>query len=233
MERVGDVPAILGPYNLVDIGTGVMTAFAVGLALYHRARTGHGQQVFSSLSQTATFHQTPFMLDYAGKTWDEPRGWAALGTGPLQRFYQARDGWFFLGAKPGEAECVSTALGLSAFDEARFEACVAQREVSECVQRLRAAGIAAQQVVELPDLMQDPWVREHTLSVTQCSEEVGDVTYPGLSVRMSGTPMRVGPAAKKPGADAESVLSEVGLADSIPKLEQRWVLQTQNLPSAW
>ncbi len=233
MERVGVVPAILGPYNLVDIGTGVMTAFAVGLALYHRALTGNGQQVFSSLSQTATFHQTPFMLDYDGRTWDEPRGWTALGSGPLQRFYQALDGWFFLGATPGEQECVSNAFGLLAFDEASFEACVAQRAVAECVQRLRIAGIAAQEVVELPDLMQDPWVREHGLSVTQCSDEVGDVTYPGLSVRMSDTPMRIGPAAKKPGADTQSVLSEVGLADAIPKLEQRWVLQTQNLPSAW
>jgi len=40
------------------------------------------------------------MLDYEGKTYDEPRGWFAMGTGPLQRFYQAQDGWFFLGARP-------------------------------------------------------------------------------------------------------------------------------------
>ena len=89
MDRVGEVPAILGPYNLVDIGTGVMTAFAVGLGLYHRLLTGEGQHVQSSLSQTATYHQTPYMLDYAGKVYDEPRGWHAKGTGPLQRFYRA------------------------------------------------------------------------------------------------------------------------------------------------
>jgi crotonobetainyl-CoA:carnitine CoA-transferase CaiB-like acyl-CoA transferase len=233
MERVGEVPAILGPYNLVDIGTGVLTAFAVGLGLFHRTRTGHGQQVFSSLSQTATFHQTPFMLDYAGKTWDEPRGWEALGPGPLQRFYRASDGWFFLGARNDDASKVARALGLDAFDEAAAERRFAQRGASDLVQLLRGAGVSAQAVVQLPDLMQDPLVRANGLSVTQCSEEVGEVTYPGLSVRMSETPLRLGAAARKPGADAESVLAEVGLAEAIPRLEEKWVLQTLKLPSAW
>jgi crotonobetainyl-CoA:carnitine CoA-transferase CaiB-like acyl-CoA transferase len=233
MERVGEVPAILGPYNLVDIGTGVLTAFAVGLGLFHRTRTGQGQQVFSSLSQTATFHQTPFMLDYAGKTWDEPRGWGTLGTGPLQRFYRASDGWFFLAAHDDDTSMIVRALGLDAFDEAAAERCFAQRGASDWVETLRGAGVSAHAVAQLPDLMRDSWVRAHGLSVTQCSEEVGDVTYPGLSVRMSDTPLRLGAAARKPGADAESVLAEVGLAEAIPRLEEKWVLQTHNLPSAW
>ena len=123
MHHVGDVPAILGPYNLVDIGTGVLTAFAVGLAVYHRARTGQGQQVFSSLSQTAMFHQTPWMLDYAGKEWTEPRGWEATGTGPLHRFYQAQDGWFFLGARATDAAVVHETLGLPSIEESALERC--------------------------------------------------------------------------------------------------------------
>lgn len=233
MQRVGEVPAILGPYNLVDIGTGVLTAFAVGLGLYHRARTGAGQQVFSSLAQTATYHQTPYMLDYAGKVWDEPRGWHALGTGPLQRFYQSQDGWFFLGARANDASRLASVVGLVALDEQALERCFALRPTAVWVHRLRSAGISAHPVVQLPDLMRDAWARERGLSVTQCSEEVGDVTYPGLSVRMSRTPVRLGAPARQPGADAESVLSEIGQAEAIPTLERRWVLQTTNLPSAW
>jgi crotonobetainyl-CoA:carnitine CoA-transferase CaiB-like acyl-CoA transferase len=231
MERVGVVPAILGPYNLVDIGTGVLTAFAVGLALFHRARTGHGQQVYSSLSQTATIHQAPFMLDYAGKSYDEPRGWTALGSGPLQRFYRASDGWFFLAET--RAERVRAALRIEDVDEATLEQAFAQRRACEWVEQLRAAGVAAQEVAHLADLMQDPSVRARGLSVTQCAEVVGDVTYPGLSVQLSGTPMRLGAPARPPGADTASVLDEVGLADEIGKLEQQWVLQTEHLPSAW
>jgi crotonobetainyl-CoA:carnitine CoA-transferase CaiB-like acyl-CoA transferase len=105
--------------------------------------------------------------------------------------------------------------------------------VAVWVERLRAAGISAQAVVSLRDLMIDPWVRAHGLSVTQRSEEVGEVTYPGLSVRMTGTPARVGAPARQPGADGAAVLAEVGLADAVEGLERQWALQTTNLPSGW
>ena len=231
MDRVGDVPAILGPYNLVDIGTGVMTAFAVGLGLYHRLLTGRGQHVQSSLSQTATYHQTPYMLDYAGKVYDEPRGWMAKGTGPLQRFYRAQDGWFFLGARDEDAGRVQEAVGVKVLDdlEARFP----DRPVAHWVDLLREAGVSAQAVVSLPDLMADPWVREHGLSVSQCSEEVGEVTYPGSSVQMSDTPVRLGPPVRQPGADGPAVLAEIGLGDAVEQLERQWALQTTNLPRGW
>ena len=42
MERTGTIPAILGPYNLVDIGTGVLGTFATALGIYHRLRSGTG-----------------------------------------------------------------------------------------------------------------------------------------------------------------------------------------------
>ena len=240
MDRVGTVPAILGPYNLVDIGTGVMTAFAIGLAVLHRQRTGQGQHVLSSLAQTAMYHQTPYMLDYAGKTYDEPRGWEALGTGALQRFYQARDGWFFLGARPEEAGRVGEVVGVpsaAGLDDGALAAALEARFVEDArsvwVDRLREAGLSAQAVVRLPELMTDPWVREHGLSVSQESEEAGEVTYPGPSTRLSETPVRLGQPARQPGADGVDVLREVGLADAIPALEREWVLQTTNLPRGW
>jgi len=240
MDRVGTVPAILGPYNLVDIGTGVMTAFAVGLAVLHRLRTGEGQHVISSLAQTAMYHQMPYMLDYKGKTYDEPRGWEALGTSALQRFYQAQDGWFFLGARRSEVGRLGEVVGIPApgdLDDASLaaalEARFAQDARSAWVNKLREADISAHAVVRLPELMVDPWVREHGLAITQESEEVGEVTYPGPSTRLSETPVRVGRPARQPGADAEDVLGEIGLAASIPALEQQWVLQTSNLPRGW
>ena len=64
MERTSTIPAILGPYNLVDIGTGVLATFATALAVYHRLIAGQGQHVHASLAQTATYHQAPYMFDY-------------------------------------------------------------------------------------------------------------------------------------------------------------------------
>ena len=52
------------------------------------------------------------MLDYQGRVANEPRGYEALGTGPLQRFYQARDGWFFLAATTADASRLGAVEGL-------------------------------------------------------------------------------------------------------------------------
>jgi crotonobetainyl-CoA:carnitine CoA-transferase CaiB-like acyl-CoA transferase len=98
---------------------------------------------------------------------------------------------------------------------------------------LRQAGIAAQAVINLPDLMCDPWVREHGLSISQTSEEAGAVTYPGASVSLSSTPMRVGSAARRPGADAHVVFGELGSAEMVPALERAWALQVADPPPGW
>jgi crotonobetainyl-CoA:carnitine CoA-transferase CaiB-like acyl-CoA transferase len=234
------VPAVLGPYNLVDIGTGVMTAFATALGVYHRLVTGSGQHVQASLAQTATYHQAAYLLDYRGVVSDEPRGWEALGSGPLQRFYRAADGWLFLGARREDSarlagvEGLESAAGLDGPALERvLEARLAGLPAAEWVDRLRRAGFGAHAWVSLAELMTDPAVRAQGLSVSQVSEEAGDVTMPGLSVALSATPMRVGAPARRPGADAEPVLQDIGLAGSLGSLERAWVLQVVNAPPGW
>ena len=239
MEHTGTIPAILGPYNLVDIGTGVLATFATALAVYHRLSAGQGQHVRASLVQTATYHQAPYMLDYQGRVAREPRGYETLGTGPLQRFYQARDDWFFLTATAVDASRLSVVEGLQTANleasmlEQVLEARFTELPTAIWVDRLRQAGVSAHAVVPVAELMADPWVRSHGLSVTQIVEDVGDVTMPGLSVRLSATPMRLGSPPHRPGSDAEAILQELGMAETVPALARAWVLQTSDLPSAW
>lgn len=239
MERTA-LPSVLGPYNLVDIGTGVLGAFATALALYHRLRTGQGQRACTSLVQAGTYHQAPYLLDYAGHVADEPRGYAALGAGPLYRFYRGRDGWFFLAAHATERERLAEALGLpevarlhGADLERALEAGFAERTAAECVACLRRAGISAQVVVSLAELMVDATVRARGLSVTQEVTGAGPCTMPGLSVHLSDTPMRLGQPPGRPGADAAAILAELGMAEELPRLERAWVLRASDLPPAW
>ena len=67
MERTGAVPAILGPYNLVDIGTGVLAHLRNGAraCITVCERAGPARRRLAGC-QTATYHQAPYMLDYAG-----------------------------------------------------------------------------------------------------------------------------------------------------------------------
>ena len=62
---------------------------------------------------------------------------------------------------------------------------------------------------------------------------VGDTTAPGLPVRLSRTPMRLGDPPRRPGSDAPAILKEVGLEAELSKLENSWVLQVKDLPAAW
>ena len=179
------------------------------------------------------------MLDYQGRVANEPRGYEALGTGPLQRFYQARDGWFFLAATEADASRLGAVEGLQTANleasqlEQALEARFAELPAAVWVDRLRQAGVSAHAVVPVAELMVDPWVRSHGLSVTQTVEDVGDVTMPGLSVSLSATPMRLGGPPHRPGADAGAILQEIGMAEALPALARAWVLQTSDLPSAW
>ena len=96
MDRYGgDGPPLMQAYLVNDIGTGIFSALGAMLGLYQRFRTGGGCIVRATLTQTATLHQAPYMLDYAGKQWDEPRGLDTKGWGPLQRMYLASD-WLVL-----------------------------------------------------------------------------------------------------------------------------------------
>jgi crotonobetainyl-CoA:carnitine CoA-transferase CaiB-like acyl-CoA transferase len=81
--------------------------------------------------------------------------------------------------------------------------------------------------------MLDPYVRGRGLSVSQQVEGVGETTAPGLPVRLSRTPMRLGDPPRQPGSDATVILQELGMGEELPKLEKAWVLQVNDLNSAW
>jgi hypothetical protein len=188
--------------------------------------------VQASLCQTATYHQTPYVLQYAGRPAPrEPRGYTALGSGPLYRFYQGSDDqWFFLALPDAEAHKLQ---GLDGLQPDTLESQFKQEPAEIWVKRLRDQGIPAQMRVAVAELMVDPYVARRGLSVRQQVEGVGETTAPGLPVRLSRTPMRLGAAPRRPGSDAVSILEELGLQAELPKLEKAWVLQVNDLPSAW
>jgi crotonobetainyl-CoA:carnitine CoA-transferase CaiB-like acyl-CoA transferase len=224
----GDAPPRLQNYAVNDYGTGYLGAYAVALALLHRQRTGEGQHVDAALAYTATTLQSPFMLDYEGNRWDEPRGLDITGSGPLHRAYEASDGWVFIGTRASELGALAGVEGLSgiasqegsALERALEERFVAA-DVETWVARLTAANIGAHRVVnDVRALMDDPWVVEHGLSLTREHDGAGLVTTTGPTPRLSRTPVAAGRPAPLVGGDAASVLADVGLEGLAPSLPQ-------------
>ena len=225
------------PNPVNDYGTGFMGAYGVALALLHRQRTGEGQHIDSALAYTAMTLQSPFMQLYEGKQWNETSGQDALGTGPMQRAYQASDGWFFVGAQASALSRLSGLEGLSGIDSLQGDALASSLEerfqghsVAFWVERLAAAGIGAQRVVtNVRELMTDPWVESHGLSITREHDELGMVTTCGPAPRLSRTPVRPGIPAPKPGSHAWEILEEHGLGNRYQTLLDSGVILTDGV----
>lgn len=224
----GDGQPRLQNYAVNDYGTGYLGAYAVALAMLHRQRTGQGQHVDAALAYTATLIQSPFMLAYEGKRWDEPRGLDAVGGGVLHRAYQASDGWFFAGAREADLPALSHIDGLGGIGDLRgpaleraLEERFLTRSVADWVSALTNAGAGAHRVLaDTQELMTDPWVVSHGLSLTREHTGLGLVTTTGPAPRLSRTPVVPGRPAPPVGGDALDVLREIGLEDRYASLSQ-------------
>ncbi len=240
----GDGAPTTQPNAVNDYGTGFMGAYAVALALLHRQRTGEGQHVDAALAYTAMTLQSAYNNLYDGKTWDETRGQDAVGDSPLHRAYKASDGWFFLGASAGGSEGgggienqsdlarLDSIEGLSGIASLSSEALAHSLEerfqgqtVAAWVDRLVAADIGAHRIVsDVEELMQDPWVIDHELSLVRPHDEIGLVTTCGPAPRLSRTPVNSGYAAPKPGKHAPEILEEAGLGDRLDGLLEKEII---------
>ena len=181
--------------------------------------------------------QSPYMQVYDGKRWDEPRGQETLGSGPLHRAYQARDGWLFIGARADDMPRLATIDGLGGIEAlggANLERALEQRFLSETVDywvaRCTAAGIGAHRcILDVDALLQDPWVVAQELSLTREHDDIGLVTTCGPAPRLARTPVRPGYPAPKPGSHAADILAEIGLADRLDSLVASGVIRVDGV----
>ena len=235
-ERFGSERPVLQPYAINDYGTGISGAYAVALALLHRQKTGEGQHVDAALAYTACTLQSVFLQDFEGKKWEEPGGQDSLGEGPLQRLYQASDGWFFCAAPDRERLAGVEGLdGTAGFADAELTTELATRFRSALaatwVERLLAAGCGAHRALNVDELMDAPRAQERGLSLTREHDGAGLIRTTGAAPMLSRTPVRAGRAAPAPGADAASILAEIGHEADLPRLVADGVVVTEGVPT--
>jgi crotonobetainyl-CoA:carnitine CoA-transferase CaiB-like acyl-CoA transferase len=70
----------------------------------------------------------------------------------------------------------------------------------------------------MDEVMSDPYAVERGLSITREHDGVGRITTNGPSPSLSATPVVPGRAAPIPGADALSILAEIGRDQEIDSL---------------
>lgn len=212
---------------MADKVCGLTVLYATMMALFHRARTGEGQEVEVPMFET----MASFMLvEHAnGAMFDPPLGRALYPrtVARNRKPYETRDGhvaaliyndkqWhaFVNAVKPawateryatmaGRAADIDTVYGLLA--EVLREGTTA--EWLELFERLE---IPASPVRTTDELFTDPHL-DAVGFFEDIATEHGAVRFPGVPTRFSRTPGRVRGNAPALGADTDEVLAEVGL----------------------
>ena len=77
--------------------------------------------------------------------------------------------------------------------------------------------------------MDDPLVVKRGLSLTREHDEIGPVTTTGPAPRLSRTPLAAGRPASKPGADASSVLADIGMGAETARLVRERIVVTDGI----
>jgi len=213
---------------MADKVAGLTALYATTMALYHRERTGEGQEVEVGMFET----MASFMLvEHAnGAMFDPPLGPAVYPrtVAPNRRPYRTSDGYIaaliyndkhwsaFVGAvRPPWASDLYSTLERRARQIDTVYALVAEtlkeRTTDEWLTLFRELEIPAAPLRTPDALFDNPHLNAVGLFETVATQH-GPVRFPGVPTWFSRTPGRVAGPAPELGEDTAEVLEELGLA---------------------
>jgi crotonobetainyl-CoA:carnitine CoA-transferase CaiB-like acyl-CoA transferase len=216
---------------MADKVTGLTALYAIMMALFHRERTGEGQEVEVSMFET----MASFMLvEHAnGAIFDPPLGPAIYPrtVAPNRRPYRTRDGYvaaliyndkhwnaFIASVQPAWNCDEFATLALRAKQIDRVYGLLAEtmleRTTAEWLALFAELEIPATPINTLDSLFDSPQLNAAGLFETVETPH-GPVKFPGVPTWFSRTPGRVAGPAPMLGENTDEVLGELGLGAAL------------------
>jgi crotonobetainyl-CoA:carnitine CoA-transferase CaiB-like acyl-CoA transferase len=239
-----DGPPLRCGISLMDLGTGMMAAYGVMNALFHRERTGQGQKVEVSLFETAlslmSYHAVGYLLN--GHV-PQRQGSGHPMIVPYQVFPTQDGEIFIVGSNQRLWTRLCQALGRDdLLQDPRFRSNaerVAHREVlvpllqvetrkyrtAELHEMLDKADIPCAPVNTLDKVLTDPQTLAREMIVDVPHPLIPDLKLLGVPIKLSDTPgeVRLPPPLKS--QHTEEVLADLGYSGAdIKTLRERQVI---------
>ena len=211
---------------IADKVCGLSALYATTMALFHRERTGQGQEVEVAMFET----MASFMLvEHAnGAMFEPPTGPAyyARAVAPNRRPYRTRDGHIAaLIYNDKHWRAFIEAVGPPWADDARFATLASRSQIIDVVygkiaetmlERTTDEWLVLLRLLEIPAApLRTPdqlFVNDHLAAVDffeTVDTPYGSVRFPGVPTWFSATPGRVAGAAPRLGEHTDEVLAEI------------------------
>ena len=217
------------PTVMVDKLTGAQLASMIGMALFHRERTGQGQEIHLPMMETIL----SFML--IEHLWSGTLGEPEKGLGyprmmtPHRRPYRTKDGYISVIAhSDAQWRKLFEAMDMpAAIEDPRFSSVPARasnidavyatltegmtkRTTAEWLADLQPADIPCGKANSLEDLFTDPYLAETGYFEPHTHPIEGSVVIPAIPARFSQTPPNVHRPWPALGQHSREILAEAG-----------------------
>ena len=225
--------------SYVDLGTGLLTALGIMVALYHRERTGKGQMVDTALIDTAISFIASHGLVSEYQLFQAHRlrlGNSSFWT--LADCFKAKDGWvFFYINFDSDWRRFAKLIGREELaDDPRFRIdyqrfnnrhliqpiiseWMADKTVDEVISLLEKIRLPCGVVNTIDDIVDDPQIKAREMLVEVEYPGIGKLSPPGVPIKFSETPGKVDERPPLLGEHNEEIYGRL-LGFSSEKLSQ-------------
>jgi crotonobetainyl-CoA:carnitine CoA-transferase CaiB-like acyl-CoA transferase len=236
-------PMRAGP-PISDLVAGSYAAMGVLAALIRRGRTGRGEEVSASLTDSMVSMLAFMATNYFATGKVPHRNGNDHGLVSPYGLFEAADGQVAI-APSNDAvySKLLAALGLERLREhpefrtnrdrferraainAEINAVIRTRPISHWVAVLNAAGVPCGKVLDLGEVFEDPQIQHQQMQLTIDHPTHGRLDVLGFPIKFSDDPCRVHRLPPELGGDTEAVLAELGYdAGSVQTLRARRVV---------